>query len=316
MRVLVTGGAGFIGSAIARRLVDDKHDVVVVDNLSTGSRENVPLAAELVELDVAQAGFVRRLPSGGYDAVCHLAAQSAGVVSAEDPYYDLQANAASTLLLTRWCIERGVRRFLYASSMAAYGDVRELPAHEDASPSVPVSYYGLSKLASEHLLRLASREGLSVTSFRMFSVYGPGQNLGNLKQGMASIYLAYLLRGEPVPVTGSLERFRDFVYIDDAVEAWMAALALGETTSPVYNVGSGSRTTVRELLAALKAALGLRPDHPVQENPGSPSDQFGIWADIRRIAKELQWRPTIPLEVGLRRMVAWAVERATPEGRW
>ena len=137
-----------------------------------------------------------------------------------------------------------------------------------------------------------------------------------LKQGMASIYLAYLLRGEPVPVTGSLERFRDFVYIDDAVEAWMAALALGETTSPVYNVGSGSRTTVRELLAALKAALGLRPDHPVQENPGSPSDQFGIWADIRRIAKELQWRPTIPLEVGLRRMVAWAVERATPEGRW
>ena len=164
--------------------------------------------------------------------------------------------------------------------------------------------------------RLASREGLSVTSFRMFSVYGPGQNLGNLKQGMASIYLAYLLRGEPVPVTGSLERFRDFVYIDDAVEAWMAALALGETTSPVYNVGSGSRTTVRELLAALKAALGLRPDHPVQENPGSPSDQFGIWADIRRIAKELQWRPTIPLEVGLRRMVAWAVERATPEGRW
>ena len=103
---------------------------------------------------------------------------------------------------SRRCIQkRGVRRFLYASSMAAYGDVRELPAHEDASPSVPVSYYGLSKLASEHLLRLASREGLSVTSFRMFSVYGPGQNLGNLKQGMASIYLAYLLRGEPVPVS-------------------------------------------------------------------------------------------------------------------
>src|SRR5438094_10159591 len=103
MRVLVTGGAGFIGSAIARRLVDDKHDVVVVDNLSTGSRENVPLAAELVELDVAQAGFVRRLPSGGYDAVCHLAAQSAGGGSAEDADYVQPANAACTLLMYIWC---------------------------------------------------------------------------------------------------------------------------------------------------------------------------------------------------------------------
>jgi len=308
MRILVTGGAGFIGAHLARRLLAAGHAVVVVDNLSTGTRDNVPAGAAFVALDLARPDFLSALPDGTFDAVCHLAAQSSGEVSAEKPLYDLQANAASTLLLSRWCIARGVPRFLYASSMAAYGNVESSPVAE-TTLCVPLSYYGVSKLTSEHLLRLAARDGLRVTSFRIFSVYGPGQNLGNLKQGMVSIYLAYLLRGVPVPVTGSLQRFRDLVFIDDVVDAWEAALQRPSTPAEVYNLGSGRPTTVRALLAALIAALGLPADHPIEELPGSPADQFGLYADVSRAAADLGWRPQTQLEDGLRAMVAWARTR-------
>ncbi|MBI5032980.1 MAG: NAD-dependent epimerase/dehydratase family protein [Chloroflexi bacterium] len=305
MRILVTGGAGFIGSHLARRLLEQGHAVCVVDNLSTGKRENVPAQAEFIELDLARADFLRSLPQSKFDGVCHLAAQSSGPASAEMPYYDLQVNAASTLLLSRWCLENRVPRFLYASSMAIYGNATTLPVCED-TPCLPVSYYGVSKLTSENLLCLAANEGLRVTNLRMFSVYGPGQNLGNLKQGMVSIYLAYLLRGVEVPVTGSFERFRDFVYIDDIIDAWLRALSLPETPTSTYNLGSGKPTTVRVLLLALLNALNLPADYPIKELPGAASDQFGLYADITRARNDLGWIPRTELSDGLRAMVEWA----------
>ena len=304
MNVMVTGGAGFVGSYLARRLLEKHHRVVVVDNLSTGRRENIPPEVEFIDLDLSRPDCLGDLPTD-VDAVCHLAAQSAGAVSAEQPYYDLQANAGSTLLLSRWCLKQGIKRFLYASSMVVYGDRNRSPVSED-SLCLPKAYYGVSKLTSEHLLRLAAVEGLQVTIFRMFTLYGPGQDLSNLKQGMVSIYLAYLLRGGPVPVTGSLNRFRDLLCIDDVIDAWEAALDLPSTPSQIYNLGSGTPTTVRELLARLKAALDLPPAHPVQELPGSPADQFGAYADISRARTELGFAPRIELAEGLRRMVAWA----------
>jgi UDP-glucose 4-epimerase len=304
MRIIVTGGAGFIGSHLVRRLLAGGHSVAVVDNLSTGRRDNVPDGADFRYADVSRPDCLAQLPADA-DAICHLAAQSAGAVSAERPYYDLEANAGSTLLLSRWCLEHGVKRFLYASSMAVYGNPDRSPATED-TPCVPTAYYGVSKLTSEHLLRLAAREGLNVTAFRMFTAYGPGQDLGNLKQGMVSIYLAYLLRGVPVPVTGSLDRFRDIIYIDDIVDAWQAAVERPETPSLVYNLGSGRPTTVRELLAHEKVAVGLPADHPVQELPGSPADQFGVFADISKIRRDLGFIPRVGLADGLAHMVAWA----------
>lgn len=305
MRVLVTGGAGFIGSALAHRLIDEGYQVSVVDNLSTGKQANVPKEAEFIQYDVAKSDCLEHLPSGKFDAVCHLAAQSSGPVSIEMPYYDLQANAASTLLLSRWCIKNNISRFLYASSMTVYGNKHSSPVSEDAICE-PIAYYGVSKLASEHLLRLASLEGLQTTSFRMFSVYGPGQNLGNLKQGMASIFMAYLLRGEEVPVTGSLERFRDFIYIDDVVDAWVRALNMKQTPAPIYNLGTGKATTVSELLKTLIDVIGLDKKHPIKELAGSAFDQFGLTANISLAEKDLNWKPKMDLYNGLGKMAAWA----------
>ena len=305
MRALVTGGAGFIGGHLVRRLVTGGHTVVVLDNLTTGHRANVPAGVSLLEADVADPRTLDRLTDPRFDVVCHLAAQSSGPRSADVPYLDFQTNATSTLVLSEWCLAHAIPRFVYASSMAAYGNPVTQSVAETA-PCDPVSYYGVSKLTSERLLGLASARGLRATSLRMFSVYGPGQDLGNLHQGMVSIFLAYLLGGVEVPVTGSLRRFRDLVYIDDVIDCWLAVLARTETPAAVYNVGTGRPTTVGELLAALMAALGLPPTHPIRELAGSASDQFGLCADVTRVETDLGWRATVGLADGLRHMVAWA----------
>ncbi len=314
MRLLVTGGAGFIGSALARRLIAEGHAVVVVDNLSTGKRTNVPVEADLIVADVADPATLERIAPGAYDAVLHLAAQSSGAIGQSNPYLDLQTNVASTLLLSRWCIAHGIPRFIYTSSMTVYGQGNRDPVDENVACR-PISYYGASKLASESYLRLAGDDGLNVTSLRLYNVYGRGQNLANLYQGMASIYLAYLLKGVCVPVTGSFDRYRDFVPVDDVVEAAMLSLKRPKTASFVYNIGTGRKTTVSELLRMLIDAMGLAPGHPVEEREGSPSDVFGSIANSRRAHDELGWKAGISLKEGLSDMVAWAkAERSRDAG--
>ena len=305
MRVLVTGGAGFIGSALARRLLGDGHHVVVIDDLSTGLRGNVPEGAQFVFGDLADPAALNLIPDGTYDAIVHLAAQSSGAISQKYPYADLQANVGSTILLSRWCLERSVPQLLFASSMTVYGDGHAQPTSED-TPCRPISYYAVSKFASENYLRLAANEGLGVSCFRLFNVYGRGQNIDNLHQGMVSIYLAYLLDRVPVPVTGSLDRYRDFVHVDDVVDVMVRALGKRLKPFNVYNVGTGRKTTVRELLAKLVSTMKLPPDHPIEERAGSPGDVFGSVADISRAGKELGWRPKVVLDDGLADMVAWA----------
>ena len=300
--VLVTGGAGFIGSHLAKALLVDGYEVDIVDNLSTGRRENLPDAASFLELDLRHPDAVNQLPRRDYTAILHLAGQSSGEKSFEDPLYDLDANARSTLLLARWALENGIATFLYASSMGVYGQADTHPVPESAMPR-PISYYGASKYSAEQILQVAAQLGLRTVSLRMFSVYGPGQNLANMKQGMVSIYLAYLLRREPLVVKGSLERVRDFVYIDDVVDAWK--LALEKPVSGVLNLGSGQATSVRTLIAELLTACGLDNDYPVRVVEGTPGDQFALSADITAIREALGWEPEVSLREGLARMAGW-----------
>lgn len=305
MRVLVTGGAGFIGSALARRLLRDGHDVAIVDNLSTGRRENLPRGARFVEADLGDPAALAAMPSDPFDAVAHLAAQSSGAIGQVDPYADMRVNVGATLLLAQWCRKQGVPRFVFTSSMTVYGHGNREPVDE-TSPVLPISYYSAAKLAAETYLRLAAAEGLNVTSFRLYNVYGRGQNLGNLYQGMASIYLAYLLKRVPVPVTGRLDRYRDFVHVDDVVAVLADALIRPATPSAVYNIGTGRKTTVREILELLIGALELPPSHPIKEQAGSPSDVFGSVANARRAKAELGWSPRVALNDGIADMVTWA----------
>ena len=300
-RVLVTGGAGFVGSHLARALLDRGYAVDVADDLSTGRRENVPEGAELLELDLGAPNALASLPRADYGAILHLAGQSSGERSFDDPERDFDANARSTAALARFALDNGIPALVHASSMGVYGQPEGSPVAED-SPTAPISWYGASKLAAETVLGAAERLGLRTCSLRMFSVYGPGQDLAEMRQGMVSIYLAYLLAGKPVEVKGSLERVRDFVYVDDVVEAWIAALE-GEASGPL-NVGTGSGTTVGELIELLGSALGVKPE--IVEQGGTPGDQRALHADTAAAEAALDWRAQTSLAQGLRRMAAWA----------
>jgi UDP-glucose 4-epimerase len=304
-RALVTGGAGFIGSHLACALIAEGWSVDVVDNLSTGVAANVPAEAELIELDLGAHGTTRHLPAHRYEAICHLAGQSSGEKSFDDPAGDLDANARSTIALAGWAREQRIPLVVHASSMGVYGDVASQPVDEHTPPR-PISFYGVSKLAAEHALAVAP--DVRAISLRMFSIYGPGQDLDEMRQGMVSIFLSMALRGEPIAVRGPLDRVRDFVYVEDCVEAWTRALA-SSCASGAINVGTGTGTSIRELLAQMLEVLGAA-DYPVRElEVATPGDQFAIAASTARARELLGWEARTDLRSGLETMVRWG--RAT-----
>jgi len=306
---IVTGGAGFIGSHLVARLLSGGWKVTVLDNLSTGSRENIPAGADFILLDVSERSFISRLDGLSCDAVFHLAAQSSGEVSFDDPAYDLNTNCMSTLLLLDWCLKKKVRRFLYTSSMSVYGDQEAQPVAENAAPA-PKSFYGAGKLASESYVNIYSRMGVDTTSLRLFNVYGPGQNMSNMRQGMVSIYMAYLLEKKELHVKGPPDRYRDIVYIDDVVDAYMLCIDRKETFGNTYNIGTGKKTTVGELVRLELDAFGYdQKTYPVNYSGSTPGDTLGIYADIGSFSRDTGWKPKVSLEEGVRTMVRWAKEK-------
>jgi len=301
---LVTGGAGFIGSHLARRLLSEGWKVYVVDNLSTGFESNIPKGAEFIWLDLSKDDFIEKLPAD-IDVVFHLAAQSSGEISFEHPAYDLKTNTLSTLLLLKWCEESHIRRFVYASSMSIYGDQPHFPVAEASRP-MPKSFYGVGKLASEKYLTIYHLKGIQTTAYRLFNVFGPGQNMENLKQGMVSIFLAQLHQNKQIVVKGSLDRFRDFIYIDDVINCFISTLDNTVTYGKAYNVGSGIKTTVRALIDEMLSVYGYEAGEiPVRVLGGTPGDQFGIYADITNIQNETGWCPALCLSDGLKNMIRW-----------
>ncbi len=299
-RALVTGVAGFIASHLARRLVAEGWDVIGVDDLSTGHERNIPPGIQFVRTDLSDSAQVESLP-GDYAAILHLAGQSSGEISFDDPVADLRMNTIGTLNLLRHGSQHRVGRIVYASSMSVYGSVPDEPISERTAPA-PLSCYGVGKLASEGYLRVYGRS-LPFVGLRMFNVYGPGQDLKNLRQGMVSIYLAQALQFGRIEVKGSLERFRDFVYIDDVVEAWWRALIRDEGLGRFLNVGTGQRTTVGQLLEAICAHV---PEATSFVGHSTLGDQSGIYADVEALRKSLGFVPATPLATGLGAFVNWA----------
>ena len=299
--VIVTGGAGFIGSHITSRLLSKAFKVTVIDNLSTGKEENIPNGADFIKMDLGQKSSYAYLENITCDAVFHLAGQSSGEASFIDPFYDLKSHVLSTYCLLEWCKKKRVSRFLYASSMSIYGDPNYLPVNEN-HPLQPKTFYSAAKISAEAYIKLYQTLGINVTILRLFSVYGPGQNLDNKMQGMVSIFLSYLLENTPIIIKGSKDRFRDFIYIDDVVDAWLESFDNPLTYGKVYNVGSGEKTKVEDLIKALKNSFGYE-DYPIEYEEGTPGDQFGIVADITRITQELRWRPKVNLQEGLNKML-------------
>jgi UDP-glucose 4-epimerase len=311
MKVLVTGGAGFIGSHVANRLIQDGHHVVVIDNESTGRRKNVPADVRYIEGDVRRYDDLERAFADGLNSVCHIAGQVSLVLSFSDPVIDLRTNVEGTVNVLQLCVKYRVPRLLYASSMTVYGRADVLPTPETA-PCKPISYYGITKYAAERYVHATAERvdlgfKLHVTSFRMYNVYGPRQALDNPYQGVLGIFLGNLLRGEPLTIFGDGEQSRDFVYIDDVVDAWSRALATPASYGRVFNLGSGRRLSINRLADHVLEAFGCtRTPDQVRHVPARSGEQRDVEADIARAGHALNWQPAVPFEVGLARTCRWA----------
>ena len=305
MNYLVTGAAGFIGGAVANRLIQSGHRVVTIDNLSTGKRDRIPEKCEFIEGDVSCPEIIAMLKGECFDAIIHLAGQSSGEISFDDPIYDLHTNTQSTILLLKFAKETGCSKFIYASSMSVYGDHEEFLCSE-STMTIPKSFYAVGKLASENYMRIYSKMGIACTALRFFNVYGEGQNMDNLRQGMASIYLAMALKNKEILVKGSKDRFRDFVYIEDVVDAVVLSLNI-DSGYDFFNVSTGIKTTVEEVIETICAQMTDRIN--VVYTEGTPGDQFGIYGTNDKIKKELGWKPQYSFIDGMTNMITWAKEQ-------
>ncbi len=293
--IVVTGVAGFIGSKVAARMASEGFSVVGVDDLSSGKKANIPASIDFVEGDLADVATIAKLPKQ-CDAVLHLAGQSSGEMSFDDPVADLSKNTVSTLNLVRYALSVEATKLVYASSMSVYGDVPDEPINEDEHVA-PLSCYGVGKLAAENYLAVFAKQLPSV-SMRMFNVYGPGQDMENLRQGMVSIYLAQALASKHIVVKGSLERFRDFIFIDDVVEAWYRAATMADVSGTTINIGTSVRTTVAQVLDVVKQHV---PGTTVSVSDPTPGDQNGIYADTQRMQRLLNMNELVGLAEGVRR---------------
>src|SRR5215471_8344649 len=320
MRILVTGGAGFIGSHIVDRLLADGHEVVAIDNLATGRRENVPATARFVLGDVTRTEDVERAFEGGLDAVLHIAGQVSLIRSYTNPTIDLSTNVLGTLNVLTACVAHRVPRLLYASSMTVYSNDAPLPTIED-SPCEPSSFYGITKYAGERYVHVsASRRDLdfsfNATALRMYNVYGPRQALDNPYQGVLGIFLGNVLREEPITIFGDGEQSRDFISIHDVVEAWIAALENSASYGKSINLGSGKRLTINYVADAVLSAFNrTRRNHRVNYAPARSGEQRHVEADITRARQLLGWQPRVSFEAGLAETLRWSVASMPAQGR-
>ncbi|MBZ0274209.1 GDP-mannose 4,6-dehydratase [bacterium] len=310
-RVLITGGAGFIGHHLARHMLTRGWSVAVIDNEATGRREDVPPSCDYLKGDVRNVADVREAFATQPDVVFHCAAQASNIRSFDDPLADLNTNLLGTVNVTLQCIEQKVPKLVYAGSMTEYGVLSALPVGE-AHPLVPISYYGVGKAAAEHfLMATANRVDLgakfSVTVPRMFNVYGPGQSLTNPYQGVLAIFIGQVLRGEPCTVDGDGTQSRDFVYVDDVCEAWERMSRPGVADNTAVNLGSGVERSVNDLVREVCLAAGKDPAvYPIMRRPRRPGDQERCAADIARAKERLGWAPAVTFAEGLARTMAWA----------
>jgi UDP-glucose 4-epimerase len=302
--ILVTGGAGFIGSHLCDALLAAGHRVRVLDNLSTGKRSNLALdnpRLELIEGDAADAALVRRAMVG-CSAVAHLAAVASVQASVDDPVSTHQSNFVATLNICEAMREAGVRRVVFASSAAVYGNNGEGVAVAEDTPKAPLTPYAADKLASEHYLDFYRRQhGLTPAIFRFFNIFGPRQDPSSPYSGVISIFTERAQAGRPITVFGDGEQTRDFFYVADLVPLLVQGLSKATVEPGAVNVGHSQSVSLNQLLDAVRQVLGGLPE--VTHGEARPGDIRHSKADNSLLRQRYQLAPATPLAQGLARLL-------------
>ncbi len=309
--VLVTGGAGFIGSHVAECLVEDGRKVVVIDDLSGGYRDNVPDGVDFVEADVAdqeaiEAIFERR---GPFEVVYHLAAYAAEVLSHYIRRFNYRNNVLGSMNVLNAAVRGGTRRLVFTSSIAAYGDL-EPPMCEDMCPE-PADPYGIAKLAVEQDLAAASELfDIEHTVFRPHNVYGERQNIADRYRNVVCIFINQLMRGEPMTIFGDGEQRRAFTHVDDVAPVIARSAFRDEAAGEIYNIGADRPVTINRLATVIADAMEVEPEVRHLE---AREEVRHAWPSHEKIERELGYEARISLEEGIERTVTWATEHGARE---
>jgi UDP-glucose 4-epimerase len=308
-KILITGGAGFIGSHVADGYLASGHEVVIIDDLSTGHRRNLPEQARFYQADLTDAGELERILSAERpDVINHHAAQKSVRISVEDPAEDARINVIGSLRLLELSRRQGVQKVIFISTGGAiYGEAATIPTPEDY-PAWPVSPYGIAKLSVEHYLYYYRDQfGLPYVVLRYANVYGPRQDPHG-EAGVVAIFVERLLADEHCLIYGDGGQTRDYVYAGDLVRANIAALSDG--VNGTFNLGTGVETTVNELYQQLQQVMGL--SQPARHAPPRAGEQRRSAVDIRKAEREMGWRPEISLREGLSRTVEYFRSLGSP----
>ncbi len=313
MKVLVTGGAGFIGSHLMRYLKARGDEPTALDNLSTGRREHLADDMEFIEMDVRDERLAGVVATGQYDAIVHLAGQTLVSDSLDDPAADADSNVLGTVRVLEAARQSGVKRVVFSSTAAAYGDApeRDLPIKE-AHKLAPMSFYGLSKVTAERYLELYHQcFGLDYVALRFANVYGERQGDGG-EGGVISIFTRLVAAGEEITIFGDGEQTRDFIYAGDIASGVAAALTTAQA-NVVYNLSTQTQTSLRELVDVLSNVAGRQiiPKY----GPERPGDIYKSSLSNARAKRGLGWKPTVSLEEGLRRTYRYFYENLANQAR-
>ncbi len=304
-KILVTGGAGFLGLHMVEALIERGFYVRVIDNFMCSSRENLkPYSKkiDLVEGDIRESGDVKKAVKD-MDAVFHFAAIRSVVKSVEDPLLAHEVNATGTLLLLNYAYEAKVKRFIFTSTSSVYGEATRKYQKENGDLK-PISPYGMAKLLAEQYGKYFFKERrFPTTSVRIFNVYGPRQNPESKYSLVIPGVLSKIFKNESPVIDGTGEQARDFIFVDDILEAFFRILSSRRACGEVYNLGAGSTTSINTLVRMLLklTGSGLKPVH----GPRRPGDPDRTCADVAKARRDFGWTPRVGLEAGLKRVVEW-----------
>lgn len=295
MKILVTGGAGFIGSHVVDRLIAEGHEPIVIDNLVHGKRSYLPAGTPFIFGDIVERELVNDVMRSGFDAIMHLAAQKSVVGSMADPLHDAQVNITGTLNLLMAAAENGVSRFMFAATGGAlYGETDNRPTPED-HPAIPESPYGISKLTGErYIMHFAHRFNMVAGILRLANVYGPRQDHAG-EGGVVSIFCSRAKKGESVCVFGDGGQTRDYVYVGDVAEAFVAGLSIPESVT--VNIGTSRETSVNELIEGVERVSGKTMQR--DEQAARAGEIRHSCLGIGKAATSLGWSPKTSLDQGL-----------------
>lgn len=313
MRMMISGGAGFIGGHIADALTEEGHEIAILDDLSSGEKSNIPDTAKFYEIDVTDSQSVQNaITEFQPEAICHQAAQMSVSRSVREPDFDANVNIMGLINVLKAATENGTKKFVFASSGGVlYGDVTE-PAPE-TTPANPISPYGISKWGGEKYLEFFTREhGMKTVALRYSNVYGPRQNPHG-EAGVVAIFCTKMLHGEQATVNGDGKYIRDYVYVADVVNANVRALTSETDGFVAYNVGTGLPTDVNELANSLrnhcqnelKSRNIERAIPEVAHGPARAGDLRSNLIAYDKIQNELSWSPQTVVETGLKQTASW-----------